>query len=252
MSKKISVMIVDDEAGIRQNLKHQLNLLDINFNLVAESENVTKAVNILQEIQPDVIFLDIEMPDGTGFDVLKQVDISKSKVIFITAHNIYAVQAFRFSALDYLLKPIDIEELESAMQKVEKEIEKEINQFKINNFLENIEEMSNKRKKIVLKNSDSIYAVSIADIVRLESSDNYTTFYFANNTKVIISKTLKEYEDMLDEYGFFRIHQSHLINLQYFQKYDKKDGGSIILKDNINLPLSSRKKESLLRILEQL
>ncbi len=249
---KNSVIIIDDEAGIRNNLKHQLKLLQPQIHIIGEAENVKNGVKLLEEYQADIIFLDIEMPDGTGFDVLKQVSRIKSKVVFITAHNHYAVQAFRFSALDYLLKPIDIEELESALQKANMQLEKESVQLKMSAFLDNIEDMSAKRKKIVLKNSDSISVVSIADIVRLEASDNYTTFYFQHANPIIISKTLKEYEELLEEYGFFRIHQSHLINLNFFHKYEKKDGGFVVMKDNNIVPIATRKKDAFLKILEQL
>lgn len=246
---KNSVIIIDDETGIRNNLKYQLRLLQPDITIIDEAENVQKGIALLTKHEPDIVFLDIEMPDGTGFEVVKQCPNLKAKVIFITAHNHYAVQAFKVSALDYLLKPIDMEDLENALQKANNALEKENMQVKIHNFLENAE---TKQKKIVLKNADSIAVVAISDIIRLEASDNYTIFYIQNSPHMLISKTLKEYEELLEEYDFFRIHQSHLINLHFFQRYEKKEGGFVVMKDNSILPLASRKKDVFLKMLEQL
>ncbi len=251
MSKN-TIIIIDDEPSIRQNLKHQLKLIQPNVQIVAEANNVEESLAILQEYEAEIVFLDIEMPDGTGFDLLKKCQNFKSKLIFITAHNDYAVQAFKVCALDYLLKPIDLEELEIALEKANDQLHKENTQFKINTFLDNIADTNLKQKKIVLKTSESIEVVTISDIVRLESSNNYTSFYLKNGHNILISKTLKDYEDILEGYGFFRIHQSHLVNMIFFQKYEKKDGGLVVLKDGTMLPLSSRKKDAFLKVLESL
>ena len=220
--------------------------------LVGEACNVAEGITLLQNQEPDLVFLDVEMPDGKGFDLLKQIPDLSAKVIFVTAHNHYAVEAFRFSALDYLLKPIDADELQLAVGKAVHALEKESYQLKINTFLNNMEDVSTKYKKIVLKNSDSIFAVNISEIVHLEASNNYTTFFIENQTPIVVSKTLKEYEDMLTAYGFYRIHQSHLINLNYFARYDKKDGGVVVLKDKTTLPISAKKKDMLFAYLEKL
>jgi two-component system, LytTR family, response regulator len=245
----LKACIIDDEANIRQNLKHQLKLIDRPIRILGEAESVAQGVALLQDLEPDIVFLDVEMSDGKGFDVLRQMPDLQAKVIFITAHNHYAVEAFRFSALDYLLKPVDSEELQMAISKAFQTIEKESYQLKINAFLNNMEDVSTKYKKIVLKNSDSIFAVLISEIIRLEASNNYTTFYTENQAPVIVSKTLKEYEELLNQYGFYRIHQSHLINLNFFSRYDKKDGGMIVLKDKTILPISTKKKDQLFEFL---
>ena len=248
----LATCIIDDEAGMRNNLKHQLNALNLPVRLVGEACNVAEGITLLQNQEPDLVFLDVEMPDGKGFDLLKQMPDLSAKVIFVTAHNHYAVEAFRFSALDYLLKPIDADELQLAVGKAVHALEKESYQLKINTFLNNMEDVSTKYKKIVLKNSDSIFAVNISEIVHLEASNNYTTFFIENQTPIVVSKTLKEYEDMLTAYGFYRIHQSHLINLNYFARYDKKDGGVVVLKDKTTLPISAKKKDMLFAYLEKL
>jgi len=199
-----------------------------------------------------LVFLDVEMPDGKGFDLLRQMPELSAKVIFVTAHNHYAVEAFRFSALDYLLKPLDAEELQAAVTKAMQVLEKESYQLKVNAFLGNMEDTSGSQKKIILKNSDSIFAIKLSEIIRLEASNNYTTFFVENQAPIIVSKTLKDYEGLLSTYSFCRIHQSHLINLQYFVRYDKKDGGLVVLKDKTALPISPKKKEQLFEYLERL
>ena len=248
----LATCIIDDEAGMRNNLKHQLNTLNLPVRLVGEATNVAEGIALLQEQEPDLVFLDVEMPDGKGFDLLKQMPNLPAKVIFVTAHDHYAVEAFRFSALDYLLKPIDADELQLAVGKALQAVEKESYQLKINTFLNNMEDVSTKYKKIVLKNSDSIFAVNVSEIIRLEASSNYTTFHIENQTPIIVSKTLKDYEDILVGYGFYRIHQSHLINLNHFARYDKKDGGMVVLKDKTILPISPKKKDVLFEYLEKL
>jgi two-component system LytT family response regulator len=248
----LTTCIIDDEVGMRNNLKYQLKALDLPVRLVGEATNVAEGIALLQEHEPDLVFLDVEMPDGKGFDVLKQMPELSAKVIFVTAHNHYAVEAFRFSALDYLLKPIDEDELQLAVSKAVQNKEKEGYQMRISAFLNNMEDVSTKYKKLVLKNSDSIFAVQISDIIRLESSNNYTTFYLENEAPIVVSKTLKEYDEMLTRYGFYRIHQSHLMNLNYFVRYDKKDGGMIVMKDKTTLPIAAKKKDALFEYLEKL
>ncbi len=245
----LSTCIIDDEVGMRNNLKHHLNSLDLPVRLVGEAGNVEEGIILLKAQKPDLVFLDVEMPDGKGFDILKRLPELQSNIIFVTAHNRYAVEAFRFSALDYLLKPIDADELKLAVGKAVQALEKESYQLKINTFLNNMEDASSKHKKIVLKNSDSIFAIDISEIIRLEASNNYTTFFVENQTPIIISKTLKEYEDLLANHRFYRIHQSHLINLDYFVRYDKKEGGMVVMKDKTSLPLSTRRKDMLFEYL---
>lgn len=248
----LATCIVDDEAGMRNNLKYQLNALNLPVRLVGEACNVAEGIALLQEQEPDLVFLDVEMPDGKGFDLLKKMPELSAKVIFVTAHNHYAVEAFRFSALDYLLKPIDPDELQLAVGKALQAKEKESYQLKINTFLNNMEDISTKYKKIVLKNSDSIFVVNVSDIIRLEASNNYTTFFVENQPPIMVSKTLKEYEEILTNYGFYRVHQSHLINLNFFARYDKKDGGVVVLKDKTTLPIAAKKKDLLFEYLERL
>lgn len=250
--KSLTVCIIDDEEGIRKNLKNQFAFLQLPVRVTGEADSVRTGVALLQEKQPDIAFLDIEMPDGKGFDILRQLTDIPTKIIFITAFNQYAVEAFRFSALDYLLKPIDTEELSEAIRKAQNLLEQQSYQFRLGVFLNNMEDISTKYKKLVLKNSDSIFAVNISEIIHLQAFNNYTTFFLEKQNPIVVSKTLKEYEETLSRFGFYRIHQSHLINLNFFSRYDKKDGGVVVLKDKTTLPISAKKKEGLFEFLENL
>jgi len=222
--------------------------------LIGEADSVATGAKLLLELQPQVVFLDIHLGDGTGFDLLEEVNKKgkiNSQVVFITAHEQYAIKAFRFSALDFLLKPVDPEELEKVIEKIKAIWDKTDNYAHIDLLLENIRKKVDNFKRIALSNSDGMHLFEINDIIRCESEDNYTKFYIKNNKPLLISKTLKEYEDLLTEHGFERIHQSHLINLAYLKSYIKKDGGYVVMADNSKLPISARKKERLQDIISK-
>lgn len=192
------------------------------------------------------------MSDGTGFDLLQKLSPVTFKVIFITSDEDFAIKAFRFSAIDYLLKPLNANELVEAVKKAEESLSKEMFDMKISNLFANLERPKN-LQKLVLKTSDKIYSDNIQDVVNCESDKNYTTFYFINAPKLVVSTNLKEYEKLLTLFNFFRTHQSHLINMAYFDHFIKTDGGNtIVMKNKAEIPLSARKKEEFLILLENL
>jgi two-component system LytT family response regulator len=224
------------------------------MHILGEADSVATGTELLLQNQPQVVFLDIHLGDGSGFDLLEEVNKKgklNSQIVFITAHEQYAIKAFRFSALDFLLKPVDPDELEKVIGKIKNVLDKNDSVAHIDLLLENIRKKVDNFKRIALSNSDGIHLFEVSDIIRCESEDNYTKFYIKNNKPVLISKTLKEYEDLLTEHGFERIHQSHLINLSYLKSYIKKDGGYVIMADNSNLPISQRKKERLQELLSK-
>lgn len=186
------------------------------------------------------------MPDGTGFDVLSFLKKFQFKVIFVTAHHEYAIKAIKFSAFDYILKPVNPLELKVAIKRVINDNDN--NKIKMDAFIHNLENQKKDDKKIVLKTSDSIYLIGIQDIVRCEADNNYTSFFLNNGERIVISKGLKEYDEMLSGYGFFRVHQSHLINVRCISRFDKKEGGFIVLSDKTQIPVSQRKKQKLLEM----
>ncbi len=248
----ISAVLIDDDDNLRNGMKTLLTRYAPDINIIGEADSVTSGTELLLKQQPQVVFLDIHLGDGSGFDLLEEVNKKgklNSQIVFITAHEQYAIKAFRFSALDFLLKPVDPEELEKVIGKIKNVVDKNDSVAHIDLLLENIRKKVDNFKRIALSNSDGIHLFEVSDIIRCESEDNYTKFYIKNNKPVLISKTLKEYEELLTEHGFERIHQSHLINLSYLKSYIKKDGGYVVMADNSNLPISQRKKERLQELL---
>lgn len=252
----ITALLIDDDGNLRNGMKGLLGMYATDIEIVGEADSVKSGIMAIEYHQPNVIFLDIQLGDGTGFDILEQMAQKRgsinSHVVFITAHEQYAVKAFRFSALDYLLKPVDPEDLLHVVDKIKKVLNENESFAHIDLLLENIRKKVDTFKRIALSTAEGIHLFEVSDIIRLESQDNYTKFYIKNNKPVLISKTLKEYEDLLSEQGFERIHQSHLINLAYLKSYIKKDGGYAIMADNSHLPISQRKKERLQELLRTL
>jgi two-component system LytT family response regulator len=248
MKKK--VLIIDDENRTRDFVKKMIDSFQLDLEVFTDGENVETGIEAINRIQPDIVFLDIQMPDGTGFDVLNSIETKRFEVIFITAYQEYAIKAIKFSALDYILKPIDAEELHSAVLTAIDSVDfkKEDLQYEA---LENNIQPGN-RRKLVLKTQECVYIVDLMEIIRCEADKNYTFFFLNSGKKILVSRTLKDFETMLNGYGFFRIQQSHLINLDYLDRYDKHQGGAIIMKDGSALPLSPAKKDQFFKLLERL
>ena len=250
----ITALLIDDDQNLRNGMKGLLTRYAPEIHILGEADSVESGIEAIDKFKPQVVFLDIQLGDSTGFDILEQLALkngkSSSHIVFITAHEQYAIKAFRFSALDFLLKPVDPEELQKVLEKIKNVLKQNDGYAHIDLLLENIRKKVDNFKRIALSTSDGIHLFEISDIIRCESEDNYTKFYIKNNKPIMISKTLKEYEDMLTEHGFERIHQSHLINLSYLKSYIKKDGGYVIMADNSNLPISQRKKERLQELLK--
>ena len=249
----ITAILIDDDSNLRNGMKSLLSRYAPQIHIIGEADSVESGTALLLQNPPQVLFLDIHLGDGSGFDLLEEVNKKgklNSQIVFITAHEQYAIKAFRFSALDFLLKPVDPEELEKVIGKLKNVIDKNDNVAHIDLLLENIRKKVDNFKRIALSNSDGIHLFEVSDIIRCESEDNYTKFYIKNNKPILISRTLKEYEDLLTEHGFERIHQSHLINLAYLKSYIKKDGGYVVMADNSNLPISQRKKDRLQELLK--
>lgn len=245
----MKAIVVDDEPFARQSIIAIISSKFPEVEIVGEAESVKESVELISRLKPDLVFLDVDLTDGSGFDVLNLLKPVTFKVIFITAHQEYAIKAIKFSALDFILKPVSSFELGAAVERVNEEIEKDHDALKYDAIDNNINEAS-KPKKIVLKTSDSIHLVSIDTIIRCEADNNYTTFFTTEANKIIVSKGLKEYDELLSSFGFFRVHQSHLINVSFISRFDKKDGGFVILSDDTRIPVSQRKKQKLMDIFE--
>jgi len=247
LSELIKTIIIDDEEDARAAVQMIIASFQNDLEIVAEASSVSEAFDVILKHKPQLVFLDIDLKDGTAFDLLEKLEDVNFKIIFVTGFNDLAVKAFRFNALDYILKPINPDDLIEATQKAIKSIDEKNIHAQLKNLLQ--QNKLSKQKNIVLSTLEDIHIVEIENIIRCESDGNYTTFYLNNSEKIMVSKNIKEYADLLSEHNFFRSHQSHLINLAYLLKYHKKDGGYIVMKDNSSVPLSKRKKEALLKLI---
>lgn len=245
----IKAIIIDDISQAVELLRSDLANYCPEVEVIGDASSVVSGTKLLKQSAPDIVFLDIELQDGTGFDILEILGDISFKVIFTTASDEHAIKAFRFSAIDYLLKPINPEELQQAVAKF-KDSTKDSKES-IDLLLDTVKERSGPRK-LALHTLDKIQVTEIQDIVRCESSGNYTTFYFSDKQKLLVTKTLKEYEKMLDEYGFIRVHQSHLINGNHIKEYIKTEGGYLVMKDGSHVSVSIRKKPMVMKLLDRL
>jgi len=239
----IRAIIIDDIAEARAVLKSDLENYCPSIEVVGEAEGVVTGAKCINELKPDLVFLDIQMKDGSGFDLLEILPIKNFKLIFTTASDEYALKAFKFSAVDYLLKPIDPDELMEAVNRVE-------HQEKASERISLLKENLAHPKRIALNTLDKIHIVQVAEIVRCESSVNYTMFYFTDDTKSLVTKTLKEFDQLLSDHDFIRVHQSHLINVKFIKGFTKSDG-YIFLKDGTKIPVSTRKKQVLMDMIQK-
>ncbi|MBG6130354.1 two-component system LytT family response regulator [Aquimarina sp. EL_43] len=236
----MKTVIVEDKEYIRKGLLNLLQLIDAEIEVIGECESVKDAVVVANACKPELIFLDINLTDGTGFDFLKQTENLNFKVIFITAYEEHALQALKIGAVDYLLKPVDVDELQIALQKVIAlpitEQKKQIKTVK--------EVWNNEDSTLILSLHDSFQVVNLNELLFCESDKGYTTFHCSDNKKYMVSKTLKEFEERLSKANFTRPHQSFMVNLKFIDKYDKS--GVIYLKNGKKIPVSSRRKEHFL------
>ncbi|MEM9549321.1 MAG: LytTR family DNA-binding domain-containing protein [Bacteroidota bacterium] len=246
MSDTLSAIIIDDMELARASLKADLADYCPNVEVIGEADGVLSGAKLLKNEKPDILFLDIEMEDGDGFDLLDILPGSLDSVIFVTAREGYALKAFQYSAVDYLLKPVDPELLKNAVAKMAEK--RKIGTDQLDILKQSMKEGS-KLERVALHTSDKIVVSELKDIVRLEAMTNYTYFYFEDGSKLLITKTLKEYDKMFSDSGFVRVHQSHLINMTHVQAYVKTEGGYIQMKNKDIVPVSVRKKSYVVSLL---
>jgi two-component system LytT family response regulator len=247
---KIKAVIVEDESNARKALENMLDFYCHEIEIAGWAESVNKASELINNVSPQLLFLDVQIKGGTSFDVLKKLEKKDVKIIFVTAYDQYAIRAIKLSAVDYLLKPLKPDELKKAVSKAVKALEDEEHlRLQFETTLENISNID-KDKKIILNTNKSVYVIKISDLIRCESCENYTYVHVRGKNKIMISKTLKEFEEMLTSYGFFRVHQSHLVNMQFVDHYLKKGIGKVHLQTGDEIPVSTRKKDEFLRFLK--
>ncbi|MBP7510326.1 MAG: response regulator transcription factor [Bacteroidia bacterium] len=251
---RIKTVLVDDERNGREILLALLEKFCLNIEVIGTADSAELAINLIRETKPNLVFLDINMPGMSGFEMLEKLAPIGFEVIFVTAHDAYALKAFKFSAIDYVLKPIDLEDLQKAVEKVEEKlnVKQDNSQGRYKELFHNIKNIQNPFDKLGLATRDGLIFVKISEIIRLESDVNYTWFFLQNGEKTLASKTLKEFEEMLEEYNFYRVHKSHLINLAHLQRYIKGEGGSVVMSDGSEVDVSRRNKEGLMKRLQNL
>lgn len=248
----IRIAIVEDEDIIIETIKQIIHEYCPETEIVGTASEMQSAIGLLQHTKIDLALLDISISGGNIFDVLKQLENVTFKIIFITAHEEYALQAIKFSAFDYLLKPIDPLELIKSIHEATRIIEKENADIQLSTLMNNLVASNPCAQTLVLKTAESIHFVGIHEIIRCESDNSYTTFYLNSGKKIIVSKAIKEYDTLLSSSAFCRVHQSHLVNLNQIERYEKKDGGYLVMKDSSTVPVSYRKKETLLKTFEKM
>ena len=247
----IRCVIVEDEEMARKVLKSLLAQYCQDVMVCAEADDITSGQEMIEAFRPDLVFLDIEMPGGSGFKLLNNIKDIDFEVVFITAYEQFAIKAIRHDALDYLLKPVDPKELVAAVEIVKDAKYKKTLKKQYDSLLKNINPDQLTVKKISISTSDKIHLIEVDDIIRCESDNYYTIIYFKDGTSLLVSKTLKEMEQKLEEYNFVRTHKSHLVNMRCIMNFIK-DEMMVLLTDGVKVPVSKRKKEKILEVINSL
>jgi len=241
--KKIKAIIIDDEKGSIESLLWELEQFKDEVEVIASTHDPEEGLKLLTENEVDLLFLDIEMPRMNGFELIEKAGPIEAKVVFTTAYDQFAIRAFEISAMDYLLKPVDEKELERVIHKAQKQNEELLTQRKLELLLQSVNRDDPGFKTIALPTQESLEIIEVENIISCETESNYTILYILNQAKpLLVSKTLKHIEQMVDGMGFFRIHHSHLVNVKYIKKYVRGNTGTLILKDGSSLPVSRAKK----------
>ena len=248
----LKTIIVDDEQHCINRLGDLLLAHRKVVQVTGSYQSYHQALDAIRNSGPDLIFLDVQLGDKTGFDLLKALESIDFDIVFTTAFDKYAVEAFRFSAVDYLLKPIDAEKLKGAIQRLQGKVSAKVLSKKIETLFYNLQQDENRSKRIAIPTAEGLTFIEVNDIVRCQSDVNYTNIFNKNGQKITVSRTLKQFEELLDNHNFFRVHKSHLINLSCIKKYNKGKGGTITMIDGPEIEVSMRRKDPFLQRLQQL
>jgi two-component system LytT family response regulator len=248
----MKAVLIDDEISNLENLRTLLQKHCPQVTIMATAQQVNDAIYAIEKHLPDIVFLDIQMGNQTGFDILKALPKRNFEVIFVTAYDKYGIQAVKFAALDYLLKPIDIEELKTAVNKAKHKLTTQIQNLQLDFLLQQIKKPEKNITKIALQMQSEIRYVDLSEIIRCEADNTYTHFFLSSKEKILVSKSLKEYADLLSTHGFLRTHQSHLVNPKYVKSWLKEDGGMLLLISGEKIPVSKPNKDRVKLALQQL
>ena len=250
-SEAIRTVIIEDEPSASQNLANLLQQSSVVVEVIKVCRDLDEGLEALTMLDFDLVLLDIQLGGNTSFELLEKLEDYDFQIIFVTAYNEYALQAFQFSAIDYILKPINSLRLEEALHKVYDKIEIQKRSNMLSVLMDNLSTNQSKPSKIVLSTADMVHIVELERIIKCQSSVNYTIFYLSNGKELIISKTLKEFDQQLSGAGFFRVHRSWLINEHHIIGYDKREGGYVVMSDQTKLPVSSMKRDELMKLIKE-
>ena len=243
----IRTVLVDDETDSIRILQRLLENYCPQVSIVGTAGGVETALPLIRETRPDLVLLDIEMAQGNAFDLLNQLQPIDFKVIFVTAFDNYAVRAFKYSAVDYLLKPVDIDDLRSAINRVEKKPDDHAVVQQMKMLLDNVGSLQLPQQKMAIPTITGLIFITVQDIIRFEAKGNYTSIYLSTGEPILATRTIKDYEDILPETIFCRIHNSHIINLSHIKKYQKGRGGAVEMEDGSVIEVASRRRDEFLR-----
>jgi two-component system LytT family response regulator len=246
----LTAIIIDDETNSRNALRQKITKHCTDIMVISECENGEEGIINIESQKPDIVFLDVEMPRMNGFTMLQQLKNKDFEVIFITAYDHYAIKAIKFSALDYLLKPVEVEDLKNAVEKATQKRKQIKGNNRVELLLQNFLEEKAAHQRIAISSMEGLQFVPTDDIIYLEANSNYTIFYIVGNRKITAARTLKDFEDMLPASLFIRIHHSYLINKNGIEKYIKGDGGQVVMKNGVVLDVARRKKEEFLKAID--
>ncbi len=240
---EIRCILIDDEVNNLENLQHLLLQCCPEVFIAGTASSADDGNRLIQSVRPNLVLLDIQMPGKSGFDLLSSLPSPAFEVIFITAYDQYGIQAIKFSALDYLLKPVDVKELQQAVEKAQQKMSLREQNRNVTNLMAYLKKPQQEDPRIALPTMQETHYVKVNEIIRCEASDNYTSFFLQSGEKILVSKTLKEFADLLKPYGFQRTHQSHLVNMAYVKSLLKEEGGQLLLHDKTKIPISRQSLE---------
>lgn len=247
----INAVIIEDEKKSREVLEALVKANCPDVNLLGSADSVASGVELIRRVNPRLLFLDIEMADGSGFDLLEQVTNTGFEIIFTTASDAHALRAIKYSAIDYLLKPIDPDELKVAVEKIRAKQSDTANLENLKFLLQNFKRPNDQYSKITLPTGNAYEIVNVKDIIRCEADGSYTSFFLENKKKLLVSASLKHYEDLLPPDDFIRVHHHHLINMHHVVRFLKTDGGYAVMSDGTQIEISRRKKDAFLQRLNK-
>jgi two-component system, LytTR family, response regulator len=243
----ITAILVDDELSNLNNLRHKLEEFCKTVRVIAVSQKPEEAIYMIRDLRPDLLFLDIEMPQMSGFGMLEELGEYNAEIIFTTAYNQYAIDAIRISAFDYLVKPVSIGDLQNAVNRLAT-IRSSHTKERLDILKESVADVRSADNKIAVPTADGLEFIKIMDVLRIESSSYYSKIFFLNGKTLLVTRLLKDFEEILLPYRFFRVHNSHLVNLRYIQKFSRADGGQVIMENGDIINISRRRREEFLNL----